>query len=153
MKKGVDISRESTCLLVNKHSQESFYPGKERLGTTYLLVNKYWGVLFYGSEYLRWQRHLLVRNQLWKHQNNLWNVFKVKNDNRMTSTSERRQPLNDILVKSVWCLLILNKCFRTFFWCFDFSHWTIKSWLVPMDVHFVWSRTHSLLVINFSIKV
>ena len=46
MKKGVDISRGSTYLLVNKHSQESFYPGKKRLGGTYLLVNKYWGVSF-----------------------------------------------------------------------------------------------------------
>ena len=46
MKKGVDISGGSTDLLVYKHSQESFYPGKKRLGTTYLLVNTYWGVLF-----------------------------------------------------------------------------------------------------------
>ena len=46
--KGVDISRGSTHLLVNKHSQESFYPGKKRLGSTYLLVNKYWGVLLRG---------------------------------------------------------------------------------------------------------
>ena len=29
MKKGVDISRGSTHLLVNKHLQESFYPGKK----------------------------------------------------------------------------------------------------------------------------
>ena len=48
MKKGVDISRGGTYLLVNKHSQESFYPGKKRLGGTYLLVNKYWAVFFRG---------------------------------------------------------------------------------------------------------
>ena len=47
MKKGVDISRGSTYILVNKHSQESFHAGKKRLGSTYLLVNKYWGVLFF----------------------------------------------------------------------------------------------------------
>ena len=29
MKKGVDISRGSTYLLENKHSQESFYPGEK----------------------------------------------------------------------------------------------------------------------------
>ena len=46
MKKGVDISRGSTYLLVNKHSQESFYPGKKRLGSTYLLVKKYWECFF-----------------------------------------------------------------------------------------------------------
>ena len=50
MKKGVDISRGSTYLLVNKHSQEFFYPGKKRLGITYLLVNKYWkGVPLWGG--------------------------------------------------------------------------------------------------------
>ena len=32
MKKGVDISQDSTYLLVNKHSQESFYPGKKKTG-------------------------------------------------------------------------------------------------------------------------
>ena len=46
MKKGVDISRGSTYLLVNKHLQESSYHGKKRLGSTYLLVNKYRVVLF-----------------------------------------------------------------------------------------------------------
>ena len=44
--KRVDISRGSTYLLVNKDSQKSFYSAKKRLGRTYLLVNKYWGVLF-----------------------------------------------------------------------------------------------------------
>ena len=38
MNKGVDISRGSTYLLVNKHSQESFYPRKKKLGSTSLLV-------------------------------------------------------------------------------------------------------------------
>ena len=54
MKKGVDISRASTYLLVNKHSQESFYPGKKRLGSTYLLVKStgecfFRGVNIYGD--------------------------------------------------------------------------------------------------------
>ena len=49
MKTGVDISRGSTCLLVNKHSQESFYLWKKRMGSTYLLANKHWGVNIYGD--------------------------------------------------------------------------------------------------------
>ena len=40
MKKGVDISRGSTYLLVNKHSQESFYPGKKKTGE-YLYASTY----------------------------------------------------------------------------------------------------------------
>ena len=74
MKKGVDISRGSTYLLVNKHSQESFYPGKKRLGSTYLLVNKYIstgecffrGVNIYGDSGNYWPLEIfvLLRRQL-----------------------------------------------------------------------------------------
>ena len=38
-------------------------------------------------------RHLLIQSQLWKHQKNVWNMFKVNNkDTRTTS------------LKSFWCL-------------------------------------------------
>lgn len=47
MKRGVDISQGSSYLLVNKNSHESFYPGKKRLCSNYLLVNKYWGGYFF----------------------------------------------------------------------------------------------------------
>ena len=54
MKKRADIFRGGTYLLVNKHFQESFYPGKKRLGSTYLLENMYWGVFrgvnIYGDQ-------------------------------------------------------------------------------------------------------
>ena len=58
MKKGVDISRGSTYLMVNKHSQESFYPGKHYMkkgvdisrGSTYLLVNKHSQESFYPGK-------------------------------------------------------------------------------------------------------
>ena len=39
MKKGVDVSQDSTYLLVNKHSEESFYPGKKTTGE-YLFASR-----------------------------------------------------------------------------------------------------------------
>ena len=58
-------------------------------------------------------RHILVQSQLWKHQNNVWNAFKVNNkENRTTSLTP------------FWCLclLALNK-FHKLFWCF---YWKSK---------------------------
>ena len=52
--------------------------------------------------------HLHVQSQQWKHQNNVWNLFKVNNkDYRTTSlTTERRH------------------IFHTLFWCYHCWLWT-----------------------------
>ena len=53
------------------------------------------------NEFLRWQiigfpsRHLLVQSQQWKHQSNVWNMFKVNNkDTRRSSLTSWLLTLN-----------------------------------------------------------
>ena len=64
--------------------------------------------LFFANRFiLMLRRHLLAHGQQWKHQNNVWNLFKV--NNRDTST--------------FFFLLTLNR-FHTLFWCSHCWIWT-----------------------------
>ena len=58
-------------------------------------------------------------NQQWKHQKNMWNLFKV---NKKDSKN-----VNDIVIGSL--LLTLNR-FRILFWCFHCRLWLSKGQLV-----------------------
>ena len=58
-------------------------------------------------------RLLLVQSQQWKHDSNLWNMFKVNNKSTRTTS-----------VTSVSLLLISNR-FHTLVWCFPW--WNLSS--------------------------
>ena len=60
-------------------------------------------------------RHFLVQSQQSKHQSNVWNLFKVNNEDTRTTSDANLVSLS----------LTLNR-FHTLFWCFHYWLWTVK---------------------------
>ena len=76
-----------------------------------------------------------VQSQQWKHQNNVWNLFKANNKDIercqmkwFVRIVNGFQPLTSSNIVLMSLLLTLNR-FRTLFWCFHCWRWTIKQWL------------------------
>ena len=72
---------------------------------------------------------LLVHSQQWKHQNNMWNLFKVSNEDTRTSPTTSS---------------ITSNIFHTFFYCFYCLHWTGQCLLCTL----VWSTWYFCLKYN-----
>ena len=67
------------------------------------------------------QTYLLVQSQQWKHQNNMWNLFKVNNKDTRTT--------------SLTLLFTLNR-FHILHWCFYCWIWTGSCWLrIYLHIH------------------
>ena len=62
------------------------------------------------------RNHLLVESKQWKHQNNVWNLFKINKKGTRSNTIE---------VVQVSLLLTLNR-YHKLFWCFHCWCWTSK---------------------------
>ena len=69
--------------------------------------------------------HLLVLSQQWKHQKNVWNLFKFNN----------KRHLNDVIDAILVDLLFILNRFHTLFWCFHCWFWTSKCRLQSWTKH------------------
>ena len=104
----------------------------------YYKTKKSWRKVFpvKKSNILISQLALFVQSQQLKHQNNVWNLFKVHNkDTRMTSI------VNNILVS----LLLTLNWFHTLLCCFYYWLWANKCWL-GLLLHEPISHKYSLLL-------